>query len=168
MTDRLLALLAALSRRERWLLALLAGAALPLAAIFGLVLPLAAERAAARQELAEAVVLREWVGAQHAAHAARLAAPDPTGAVPASSLPVGISGIEGSLREAGLRGDVARLTEAGDGTVTLGFEEVSFLALAEWLDEARLDGGYRIAAFTLERGRAPDLVAADLVLEPRQ
>lgn len=156
--------LAALSRRERALLALLAIAVLPLAAVFGLALPLADARATARQERAEAAALRAWVEDQHAVFVARAAVrPQITGS---AAGPIGISGIERRLLEAGLRESATRLTEAGDGTVTLGFDAVSFLALAEWLEQTRSGWGYEITAFSLTRGEEPDLVAAEFTLVP--
>lgn len=157
--------LAGRSARERRLLVLTVVAALPLGAVFGIAVPLAEERAAARQEVAEAQALHQWVADQHRQHAARLLRqPQATAVHPRE--PIGVSGIERSLRAAGLGTAVTRLTEAGDGTVNLGFEAVAFVDLAEWLDAENPVWGYEMVSFRIVRGETPGEVAADLALEP--
>lgn len=161
--------LAGCSPRERRLLALMVAVALPLGVALGIVVPLAEGRAAARQELAEARALRDWVESQHRQHAAaQRRQPQATAAGQGGGAPVGVSGIERSLRAAGLDAAMTRLTEAGDGTVSLGFEAVSFTDLAEWLDAESPYWGYELVAFSIARGTVPGEVAADLALEPVQ
>jgi len=94
MTDRLTYLLALLSARERVLLGLLAGVVLPVAVAFLVVLPMQAEREAARVAALEARVLRDWVAGQ----VAQLPPEGLAASVEAvASAPIGISGIEQSL-----------------------------------------------------------------------
>lgn len=160
---------AGLRRRERGLIVLLFLAALPLALWFGVITPQHANRAAARVALSDAAALRDWVAAQSAATAGR-AAPDSARAAQAAGpgpAPIGISGLEQSLVATGLRGDVTRLADQGDGTILLGFERVRFLALTDWLTALVPSWGYEVAGFRFERGDAPDTVAAEFRLAPR-
>jgi len=158
--------LAGRSPRERRLLALLVAAALPLGAAFSVVAPLAEGRDDARRELAEARALHEWVAGQDRQHAASLRRQPRAGAAERPTGPTGVSGIERSLRAAGLGAAVTRLTEAGDGSVSLGFEAVAFVDLVEWLDAESPVWGYAMVSFRIARGEVPGEVAADLALEP--
>lgn len=156
--------LARLSARERRLLAVLAFLVLPLGLAWGVVLPMTERREAARQALDEAVALRGWLTARQAELAAL---PPETGPSTFAGDVVGISGIEASLVDAGLRGDVSLLSNAPGGGVTLRFDAVSFLALMPWLEETEARSGYLVAGLRLAQGDAPDEVLAEVQLEPR-
>lgn len=164
--ERFLRNLIGLSPRERGLLAFLAVVVVPLAIAYGLVLPVLNARQEARQALDTAQTLRRWVAAQADQNAALLAAPAPV-AAPAGP-PIGVSGIEESLIDAGLRDDVSRLANEADGGVSLGFEAVRFSALADWLVGVEPGWGYNLSAFTFTRADTPDTVSADFTLDPRK
>ncbi len=166
MSARIIDFLAGLSRRERWLLALLTGVALPLAAVFGLILPLSEARNAARAQVDEARLIEEWVAARAGEYLAQgaLLGTDSADQGP----PLGISGIEQSLVEAGLRQDVTELANSAGGGVTLRFEAVAFTALTGWLSLNQASWGYDLEAFRFVRGARDDLVEADLRLVPAQ
>ena len=161
MSTRLIDLLLRLAPRERLLLGLLVFAVLPLAVVFGLLLPLHERRIGADRSEAEALALQDWV-------AARIAEiPAEAGVAPETGPPIGSGGIEQSLIKAGLRGAVSALaTRAGD-EVELSFEEVPFVPLAGWLSRMDPGWGYRIGSLRLEALERPGLVAARLTLSPR-
>lgn len=156
--------LAGLSRRERRLLALLCALVLPAGAFFGVVQPLAEARAEAERRQTEAAATAAWMQRQAEIFATRAAQ-----ALPAerpAATPLGLAGIERSLEDEGLRRQVSQLAGDGEGGIALGFDTVSFLELADWLQAMEPDWGYRIARFSFTRGDQPDSVAADLLLEP--
>ena len=162
--ERIIGYLAGLSRRERWLLALLIGVALPLAAVFGLILPLSEARKAARMQVHETRLMEEWV----AARAGEYLAQGALLGVTEQGAPIGISGIEQSLVAAGLRKDVAELANSGNGGVSLRFEAVAFTGLTDWLRQNEGSWGYDLEAFRFARGSRDDLVEAELRLVPAQ
>lgn len=162
--DRLAGLMLERSRRERLALLALLVIALPLLLLQSVALPMLERQSAARAALAEARATELWVAEQALAHA-RLArdagAPRARGAAP-----IGISGIEAGLRDAGLRDSVSELANTGDGGITLRFDAVRFSSLAEWLAAQSDSWGYDLAGFAFERGAREDVVAADLRLVP--
>jgi len=162
--DGLAAFLLERSRRERWLLAVLALLGLPALLVQGVALPLIERQAEARAALAQARATEIWVGEQALEHA-RLRRTGGAGH-PRAHDPIGVSGIEAGLREAGLRGAVGELSNTADGGVTLRFDAVRFTALAGWLSAETDRWGYELAAFSFERGERADVVAAELRLEP--
>lgn len=164
MTDSLITFLLALSRRERWLLTLLVGVVLPLAVVVFWILPLSASRSAADADLAEAQLTYHWVQAR-AAEARALA---PAGTAAPVAAPIGISGVEQSLIRAGLRGLATRLSNRDRAAIDLSFDAVPFDLLASWLSGEIPASGYRIANFRFEAAEVPGIVAAAIVLEPRQ
>ena len=165
-TDRLVGFLLGLSRRERWLLAVLALVVLPAGLVYGVALPLTERRAAAREAVAEARATELWVADQAVTYATLKRDAGEGRKTSRATDPIGISGIEASLRAAGLRTAASELANSADGGITLRFDEVRFTALAEWLS-AQADGwGYDLAGFTFERGAREDVVAADLRLVP--
>jgi len=166
--DRLNAFLLALSRRERWLIALLALLVVPLGGVYGIAFPMAERREAARAAMAEARATELWV-ADQAVVFARLSrdATRNAGRDRAVSA-IGLSGIEASLRDAGLRKAASDLANTADGGVTLQFDAVRFTRLADWLTAQRDVWGYELVGFTFERGPREDVVKADLRLEPLQ
>ena len=165
MTERLIALLLGFSPRERWLLAALFGLALPVAVGFLWVAPLLDTRQAASRDLSAAQNLRLWVDARAVENAALLRATaaqtdDPVQNQP----PIGISGIEESLKMAGLREAVTRLANRDGDAIELRFDMVDFAQLTDWLMQAQPTWGYELRAFRFERGQRPGLVAAEFLL----
>ncbi len=161
---RLVYLLAQRSDRERWLLAVLVAVVLPLALVFFAALPLRETRDEARRAHAEARAMLDWVSGQvRALPAEGAATPSPA----AAAEPIGISALEQSLVQAGLRGLVADLSNRDDGGIDLAFDAVPFADLAGWLAAVDKDWGYAIAGFRIERD-APGLVRASFELvEPQ-
>ncbi|SLN47713.1 General secretion pathway, M protein [Roseovarius litorisediminis] len=166
MWDRVIQYLAGLSQRERWLMLLLVFAVLPVGLFYGVVLPLSDARDAARREVADAQAVEAWVGDQAAVFMAMKGATGQKATT--QGAPVGISGIEESLVSAGLRKDVAQLANNAAGGITLRFETVRFTAISEWLTASAGVWGYDLTSFTFERGKEPDVVAAELNLVPAQ
>jgi type II secretory pathway component PulM len=166
MSARILHYLVGLSRRERWLLALLVVVALPMAAVFGLILPLSEARMAARSQVHEARLMEEWVAQRAGDYLAQGALLGTDGAN--QGPPLGISGIELSLVEAGLRQDVTELANSGSGGVTLRFDAAAFTGLTDWLSLNQDSWGYDLEAFRFVRGARDDLVEAEFRLVPAQ
>jgi len=162
--DRLATLLMERSRRERWLLAVLVLGALPLGFWQGVAVSLVERQAEARAALAGTRATELWVAEQTVEHA-RLTHAAGVGEDRATA-PVGMSGIETALREAGLRSEVTELANTADGGITLRFDAVRFSRLAAWLSAQSGQWGYDLDAFTFERGAREDVVAADLRLLP--
>lgn len=154
--------LARLSERERWLLGLLALVFVPAALVIAVALPLIEARDAARAERADAVALRDWVADQVRTMPAEGAQIDASADTPQ---PIGISAIEQSLVDAGLRAQVTDLSNRDDGGVDLALDAVPFEALTAWLARVSPGWGYRIAAFRIDRDE-PGLVRASFDLEP--
>lgn len=161
MTDRLIYFLSGLSGRERLLLALLVFLVLPLGIWSGLVEPLGEQREAARVELAQAVILRQWVD-QRVREKQRLTLADEGADRP----PIGVAGLERSLIEAGLRDELSELTKRGEGRVELRFDAVAFVELGEWINRVSLGWGYQISELRVERGAEDGFVSASLRLVP--
>lgn len=155
-----IAWLAERTPRERGLLAV-AAALVPVALVFGLLLPLAERRAEAEARLSEAVALRDWV----AARVAETTALDAAGPPP-SAPPSGPGAVEAGLVAAGLRDLVAGFETAPGGAIEIRFAEVDFQRLMLWLDTAHPGWGYRIAALRLDAAERSGTVAARLRLEP--
>lgn len=155
--------LARRTRRERLLLGLLMGLALPVGFVFLVVLPLMVQGDTARAALADAEAERQW----YVARQVEIAALPVAGAGIGVSVtpPIGLGGIEERLIGAGLRDAVSLLTTVQGDAVSLTLADVSFNALMDWIDAVERDAGYRLAALRLERG-TPGLVSADLRLEP--
>jgi len=162
MMRRLIDFLLARSARERRLLAGLVLVALPLAVVFGLLLPVQAQLESLRRAEAEAEVLYLWVAAR-ASEAAELGPVERLEARP----PIGSSGLEQGLIAAGLRGAVTDLGTRDNGIVELRFAEVDFTALANWISSARPEWGYDISNFRFEAGAQSGVVSATLSLTPQ-
>lgn len=168
MTEALLYRLSQLSRRERALLAVLLVVCLPLAAVFGLILPLQEARETARAEVAEARALRAWVERQAAALPPEALERAQREEQSANAGPIGISGIEQTLVEAGLRPRIDRLANRRGGGIEIAFQPLPFDEFTAWLDAAARGWGYDIAALQVERAERSGHVTAELVLEARQ
>lgn len=165
MIERLIALLLGISPRERWLLAALFGLALPVAIGFLWVAPLLETRQAGLRDLTAAQNLRLWVDARAVENAALLRT---TGAQTDDTVqnqpPIGISGIEQSLKVAGLRQAVTRLANRDGDAIELRFDLVDFTQLTDWMMLAQPTWGYELRAFRFERGERAGLVAAEFLL----
>jgi len=159
---RLVEFLLARTPRERRLLGGLVVFAVPLAVIFGVLLPMQAQLETARREEVEAAVLHLWV-AERAAAAGASAPAAPRAARP----PIGSSGLEQGLISAGLRGDVTDLGVRDDGVIELRFEQVDFTVLANWISAARPEWGYDISSFRFEARDVSGAVSATLSLAPQ-
>jgi len=164
MSDGLAGKLARMSARERRLLALLVFLVLPLGAVYGVVMPMAERRAEARLAVDEALALQAWVSARQIELAALPAETGP--ATPAEVEAIGISGVEASLVDAGLRREVSLLANSPGGGVSLRFDSVYFTELMPWLDAMETGSGYAIASLRLLRGDDADEVQAEVQLEP--
>lgn len=163
--DRLAYTLAQLSPRERGLLLALCLVGLPVALYFFAVLPVVDARAAAARSAAEAEAMRGWVAEQVAALPPEgLEAPADTAGTPN---PIGLSGIEQSLMNAGLRDRVTQLANAQGGGVELEFDAVEFDRLVGWLHDTAPGWGYDVAGFRIARDE-PGLVIAGFTLDPAE
>ena len=133
---------------------------LPAALGLGVLAPLADRRAAAKQALAEASALDQWVRARLAESAAMPRPPERAAA------PVGTAGIEQGLIAGGLRGDVSTLATGAEGRIELIFDAVDFLRLGAWLGAQAPQWGYDIQSFRIEATDTPGIVSARLSLTP--
>ena len=97
-------------------------------------------------------------------HAGASAPAPAAGAAP--SRPIGSSGIEASLIEAGLRPFLSGLNVRPGGRVELQFDEVTFVMLANWLSAMAPGWGYEIADFRFEALETPAKITARLTLVP--
>lgn len=160
--DTLATTLARLTLRERGMLVALVLLVIPVGLIWGIATPLTEGRDAALARLEETRALQAWVRAR------RADLPPEVSEAPPATAPIGISGIEASLVTAGLRDSVAVLSNSGNGGVSLRFDAVAFSRLMPWLDQTEAAAGYALTSFRLLAGETPDVVLADLQLDPRQ
>lgn len=163
MSGALITFLLDRSPRERGLLALLCIFVIPLALIFGLLLPLRAAQQDALAARTEAVAMNLWVQ-ERAGALARMRATPQTGPQPA----IGMSGIEDALIETGLRSAVSDLAQDNRGQVSLRFDQVRFTRLMVWLTEMQPSWGYDLQAFVIEASPISGDVAARLTLMPQE
>ncbi|MEO0370775.1 MAG: type II secretion system protein GspM, partial [Pseudomonadota bacterium] len=163
MSGRLIDFLLRLAPRERWLLALLFALVVPLGLLFGVLLPLKDAKANALTDRTEAVAINLWVQERVGEYQSLNSAPR-TGPQPA----MGTSGIEQSLIEAGLRGDISDLSQDSAGQITLRFDDVRFTRLMTWLSETEPGWGYDVTQFRIEAVPEPANVAATLTLDPQE
>ncbi|HID67021.1 MAG TPA: hypothetical protein EYP31_01825, partial [Roseibacterium sp.] len=157
----------------RMLLLLLCLVAGPLGLWLAVVQPLYDARSAARTELAEALILQQWVDDRARENQALILAKQaggPGGRSGGGAPPIGIAGLEQSLIEAGLRDSVSELTRRTDTGIDTGielrFDTVVFVDLGRWIARASLSWGYEISGFRIERGSEDGLVAASFSLVP--
>ncbi|MDA7426911.1 type II secretion system protein GspM [Primorskyibacter aestuariivivens] len=162
MAERLIDLLLRLTGRERLLLLLLVLVALPAGLWFGVAEPLMARKAAAHAAFEEAQVLHVWV-VERAQEAASLT---PADEAQRADDPIGLSAIEQSLREAGLRGDVTALTNDGQGGVTLRFDSVVFQKFGAWLEGIAPQWGYSLSDLRIEATEDEARVFVELRAQP--
>ncbi len=159
---RITAALAERSPRERMLLAGMFGVALPLALWALVAEPLLAERGRAKDRLAEAVALEQWVHARDAEWRASGGAGDRGQAV----APAGIAALEQALDEAGLSPLVKTLENGRDGQLELSLDMVAFADLTVLLDRAESELGYFPAELILTAKEDPGQIAARITFAP--
>ncbi|MFW2541360.1 type II secretion system protein GspM [Primorskyibacter sp. 2E107] len=164
MSARLLDMLLRLSPRERSLLGLMAGVALPLGIGFALLLPLAEARQKAEAAQVEALALQGWVTTR-AAEAQGLTR---TERREERFEPIGLSGIEEGLIAANLRGALTSIGTESGGVIALRFDSVDFIRLASWLSSAHPEWGYRFQTLRLEDIGQPSRVLARIALSPAE
>ncbi|MCC5969537.1 MAG: type II secretion system protein M [Pararhodobacter sp.] len=167
MTDRLVQFLAAMSGRERLLVALLLIIAIPAGLVQGVAMPLLARQDAARLAVAEAEAMQDWLRARQA-ELAMLPAINNAGPAQEQTPPAGLSALETGLVSAGLREPLVTLTNPSGGSVSLRFQAAPFTRLMPWLEEVEQRMGYRLTMLRLSQTDAPDQVDAEIQLEPRQ
>ena len=161
MSGALVEFLSARPPRERWLIGLLVLIVLPLAVVFGLLLPLRDAQTDAQRAQSDATALQQWV-VQRVGEKQELGrAPDTQ-----QNAPIGSSGIEQSLIDAGLRADVADLGVRDSGVIELRFDLVTFTTLANWLSASKANWGYTISTFRIEATDVSGKVSASLTLTP--
>ena len=162
MSGALVEFLSSRPPRERWLIGVLVLLILPLAVVFGLLLPLREAHTDAQRAQKDAIALQQWV-VQRVGEKQELGrAPDTT-----PSAPIGSSGIEQSLIEAGLRTAVADLSVRDSGVIELRFDLVTFTTLANWLSASKQTWGYTISSFRVEATDTSGKVSAALALTPQ-
>ncbi|MEP3056368.1 type II secretion system protein GspM [Ascidiaceihabitans sp.] len=147
---------------ERRLLAVLGLVVVPLAIAFGVLLPLHDAKKAAKEAEARTAALHIWV----ATRAVDAAALGPVTDTTTPKAPIGSSGIEERLIDAGLRPFISDLGVRDEGVIELRFDTVTFTQLANWLSDNETDWGYDLTSFRFEALDAPGKVSASLVLTP--
>lgn len=163
MNNRLIDLLLPLSTRERILLGLGVFLVLPVAVLFGLLIPLTEERTQAEALQTEAIALNQWVQ-DRAIDKRRLDTIAPTRK---DGPPIGLAGLEQSLISAKLRGSVSTIGARPEGGVELLFDRVDFRRLTTWLSSSHPAWGYMIDSYRFEATGQPGQVAAAMLLSPR-
>jgi len=167
MGERLARFLLARSVRERWLLALCGGAALPLAIVFGVLIPLEEARKAAADEVAQARTTTQWVVGQVVdARVLGLQRLPPGQELETGVEPIGSSGLEETLIDAGLRPAVEELGRNESGVVTIRFDAVRFIHLAAWMTTSDPGWGYDVTRLEITKTELSGLVTAALTLSP--
>lgn len=162
MSGALVEFLSSRPPRERGLIGVLVLLVLPLAVVFGLLLPLREAHEQAQRAQKDAIALQQWV-VQRVGEKQELGrAPDT-----APSAPIGSSGIEQSLIDANLRTDVADLSVRDSGVIELRFDLVTFTTLANWLSASKPAWGYTISSFRIEATDTSGKVSASLALTPQ-
>lgn len=163
MSNRLIEFLLTRPTRERFLMGLLALVILPLAIVFGVLMPLQDQKRATEQAHGEARALNAWVIAR--AREARRLPQGGQGQGP-STTPIGSSGIEQSLIAANLRPSVSSIGVRDGGVIELQFDVVTFTQLSNWMSANELVWGYELSAFRFETTNDPGKVSANLTLTP--
>jgi type II secretory pathway component PulM len=162
MSNRLIEFLLTRPSRERVLMGVLFFVIVPLAVVFGILLPLRDQQNAAVQAQSQAQALHQWVIAR-TREAGQI--PKETSQVQ-SNTAIGSRGIEQSLITANLRPAVSSIGVRDGGIVELQFEVVTFNRLANWLSANETTWGYDIAAFRFEAIDESGKVSASLTLTP--
>lgn len=149
------------TRSERRLIGVLVLIVLPLAVVFGVLLPLRDANLAAKDAALRAQALHVWVAGRVVETAALAPSADT-----APKAPVGSVGIEERLIASGLRPFISDLGVRDDGVIELRFDVVTFTQLTNWLSDNETDWGYDLTSFRFEALDAPGKVSASLILTP--
>lgn len=152
----------ALSRRERILLGLLAGVALPAGIWFGVLLPLQETRETSRATLNDTKALYQWVVDR--SHEANQLRPSEAADTVKTYVPIGLSGLEEGLRKVKLWSALTELGTERDGIVSLRFDEVDFIRLATWLSSSHPEWGYVVISYQFDASPTPSRVSARVEL----
>jgi type II secretory pathway component PulM len=151
-----------MSGRERSLVLVLLLLVAPVGLWFIVASPLLDARESAIARLAEARSLDAWVRARDAEWAARAGATGPSATV----APVGLSGLDRALTEAGLRETATRLENARNGAIAIRLEEAEFALVGPFLEQVERSLGYDIGSLRLLREDEAGLVTAEMELTP--
>lgn len=152
-----------MSGRERFLLFFLGMVVLPLGLWFLAAVPLMENRETAMERLIEERELEVWVKARDAEWRAR-SQTDRTAI--ARVEPVGLSGIDRALSEAGMRAAATRLENARAGGISIRLDGVAFVDFGRFLEEVERDLGYDSESLRLVRTESSGLVRVELDLKP--
>lgn len=140
------------SSRERWMMLGLAAVGVAALLIAGLVQPLVASRAAAREAIG-----------RHEAALARLAALPEGAAAPTADLTRPVTAVvTETAPEFGLV--ILRIEPEGAGARLL-LEDAGFTEILAWIEALERDRGLRVIALEMERRPEPGIVSARLTLE---
>lgn len=152
-----------LSARER---GLLWGAAVLALVVGGYLLvlePLNLRRMQLQQDVISEAQLTAWLAEQRRANpelaAPALATPDPSSV----EVPRSLAALETSLKDAGLGDALQRLAPQPSGRVEISFEDLSYQALIDWMQNAGLD--HRLAELSVIAQDTPDRVNARVTIE---
>ena len=162
MSNRLIDLLLSLSPRERLLIGVVTFFILPLAVVFGLLLPMVETRKQAEQAHIQALALQSWV--RDRANQAATLTPAPSQRV---GQPLGLAGLEQSLIQANLREDVTALSARGNDGIALTFDQVDFLRFTTWLAGQHPQWGYVLDSYRIEATETASVISVTLILSPR-
>ncbi|MEO9496868.1 MAG: type II secretion system protein GspM [Vibrio splendidus] len=163
MSDKLIEFLLTRPPRERILMGILVLVIVPVALVFGILLPLQDQQKESLRARDEAIQLRDWVITQSLA-AEQIPKISETSA--AVKKPIGSSGIEQSLISADLRPAISNLDVRDTGAIELQFDRVTFTRLANWMSENTLTWGYELTEFRFEAIQESGKVSARLTLTP--
>lgn len=154
--DRLSEALARLSERDRRILLIGSIAALALL-IFGILIPLDRSVARERAKLSQKRADLAWM--QSVAPELASSAPPPS-ATGESLLVI----IDRSARESGLASSITGSEPGAAGSLSIRLEKAPFDTLIAWLARLSQQNGVYVDSATIEKGGAPGLVNAALVL----
>ena len=164
MIDRIVSLLLTRNARERGLIGVLAVLVLPIAAIFLLVLPSLQALDDAQQDIQVARSENIWVVQQAQKNGVKI----PSGPTREKIDPLGLSGLEEILRNAGIHQSVGRMANRDAGAVEITFEQVEFAQLARWISVNQGSWGYDIQTYRIDEHIREGFVDDEFYLEPME
>jgi len=159
MIARLTDWLGRLSLRERLLIVTLVTVVLPPFVYFSVLVPLHDRRVSAAATLQSAQNDAIWAQDRLAEYA-RLEQGDAPGPAPS---PIGLSGVETLLIDAGLRLNTLVTSSPDSESFELAFTGVQFEQLMSWLEQLEQKAGYRIALLRINATEIPGLVDATVL-----
>ena len=164
MVDRFVSLILSRNVRERVLIGALVMVVLPMAAIFLLVLPSLQALSNSHQDVQAAHLESTWVAQKVRDNGAvRVSGPKRE-----KIDPLGLSGLEEVLRNAGLHQSVGRMANRDAGAIEITFEQVEFEQLARWVSVNQSSWGYTIQTFRIDDHIRDGFVDAEFHLEPME